>query len=214
MLPRTVQANSDGKGDSGVQGPGSKKIKEPVVYQVKVVSPPPKNLGLHQLPHNTQCGETVEVEQQVCCQIVLSWHATSHERIEKPSPSRTLICDIMSCWEHYLCCILSITPCDHLVRRTHAPQHHAEHRAWRKATALPWKQASSLSAVVNYGKIDKKTNRPIQTSLPGSKDPHWSCFSILPLPTLPNRNRNGGIRDTVKGPTLRVPSTNTIGVTE
>ena len=43
-----------------------------------------------------------------------SWNAAPHERIEKPSPSRTFICDNMSCWEQYLCYVLSITPCDQL----------------------------------------------------------------------------------------------------
>ena len=130
------------------------------------------------------------------------WSAASHERNGKPSPSRSLICHNMSCWEQYLCYILSVTPCEHLVRRTRAPKHHAEHRAWRKATALPWQQAFTGESVNGKGKIDIKSNRAIQTSPPGSKDLHWSCFSILPLPTLPNRNRNGGIRDTVKRPTL------------
>lgn len=31
-------------------------------YFVTVVTPPPRNLGIHSLPPNTQCGETVEVK--------------------------------------------------------------------------------------------------------------------------------------------------------
>ncbi|EFJ32030.1 hypothetical protein SELMODRAFT_74528, partial [Selaginella moellendorffii] len=30
-------------------------------YRVTLVTPPPKNLGIHCLPSNTQCGETVTV---------------------------------------------------------------------------------------------------------------------------------------------------------
>jgi len=33
-------------------------------YEVKLISPPAKSLGMHLLPHNTQCGETVEVQDQ------------------------------------------------------------------------------------------------------------------------------------------------------
>lgn len=32
---------------------------------VQVMSPPPRSLGTHLLPHNTQCGETVQVEDNV-----------------------------------------------------------------------------------------------------------------------------------------------------
>jgi hypothetical protein len=32
---------------------------------VQVVSPPPRSLGTHLLPYNTQCGETVQVEDNV-----------------------------------------------------------------------------------------------------------------------------------------------------
>jgi len=31
-------------------------------YHVTVVTPPPRHLGVHSLPPNTQCGETVEVK--------------------------------------------------------------------------------------------------------------------------------------------------------
>ncbi|XP_073393839.1 uncharacterized protein [Physcomitrium patens] len=31
-------------------------------YYVTVITPPPRNLGIHSLPPNTQCGETVEVK--------------------------------------------------------------------------------------------------------------------------------------------------------
>ena len=87
------------------------------------------------------------------------WSAASHERNGKPSPSRSLICHNMSCWEQYLYYILSVTPCEHLVRRTRAPKHHAEHRAWRKATALPWQQAFTGESVNGKGNIDIKSNR-------------------------------------------------------
>ena len=53
------------------------------------------------------------------------WNAASHDRIEKPSLSRTLVYDNMSSWEQQLCYIVSVTPCEHLVRRTRTPQHQA-----------------------------------------------------------------------------------------
>ncbi|CAM6088344.1 unnamed protein product [Calypogeia fissa] len=36
--------------------------KEFLPYHVTVVTPPPKHLGVHSLPPNTQCGETVTVK--------------------------------------------------------------------------------------------------------------------------------------------------------
>ena len=49
-----------------VKGSGSdakKEKKPPVAYTINVVSPPPKCLGVHLLPHNTQCGEMVQIGQ-------------------------------------------------------------------------------------------------------------------------------------------------------
>lgn len=36
--------------------------ESPHPYVITIVTPPPKNLGIHCLPPNTQCGETVEVK--------------------------------------------------------------------------------------------------------------------------------------------------------
>eukprot|EP00249_Psilotum_nudum_P009061 c21683_g1_i2 orf=393-752(-) len=38
------------------------KDKECHPYHVTVITPPPTNLGVHCLPSNTQCGETVSVK--------------------------------------------------------------------------------------------------------------------------------------------------------
>ncbi|CAK9230368.1 unnamed protein product [Sphagnum jensenii] len=39
--------------------------ESPLLYHVTVVSPPPRHLGIHSLPPNTQCGETVEVKGEL-----------------------------------------------------------------------------------------------------------------------------------------------------
>ena len=47
-----------------------------------------------------------------------------------------------------------------------------------------------------------RPNRAFQTSPPGSKVPHWSCFSIVYLPRSPIRNRNADIARCVMSGTL------------
>mmetsp|Transcript_4767 Transcript_4767/g.8185 ORF Transcript_4767/g.8185 Transcript_4767/m.8185 type:complete len:149 (+) Transcript_4767:298-744(+) len=57
--PLLVQASkTSGSEGSKEKGPTG---KPPVAYTINIVSPPPKCLGVHMLPHNTQCGELVEV---------------------------------------------------------------------------------------------------------------------------------------------------------
>jgi len=36
--------------------------QEPGLFEVRVLSPPPRSLGIHSLPPNTHCGETIEVD--------------------------------------------------------------------------------------------------------------------------------------------------------
>ena len=103
--------------------------------------------------------------------------AASPERIEKPSPSRTLICDNMSCWEQFVFHILSFTPCERLARRTHAHQHHAEHRAWPNGTALPNQRLCTFSQLLHWEIIETGPNRSNQILLPSSEVPHRTSFS-------------------------------------
>ena len=103
----------------------------------------------------SSCLDGLGAAQAVRDDLFTPWIAASHERIQKPSPSSTLICDNISCWEQYLCYILSLTSCEHLARRTHAYQHHAEHRAWRKSTALPNERACGFPKLINREMIGK-----------------------------------------------------------
>lgn len=40
-----------------------RRAREPGMYEVRVVSPPPRSLGVHVLPVNTQCGDLVSIEE-------------------------------------------------------------------------------------------------------------------------------------------------------
>ncbi|CAI5465577.1 unnamed protein product [Closterium sp. Yama58-4] len=55
-----------GNGDAGRSGPlgagGDKADVAQHPYAIKIVTPPARELGIHCLPLNTQCGETVEIE--------------------------------------------------------------------------------------------------------------------------------------------------------
>ncbi|GJP40261.1 hypothetical protein CLOM_g24544 [Closterium sp. NIES-68] len=63
-----------GNGDSGRGGYGDKRKSGPLgaggdkadvaqhPYAIKITTPPARELGIHCLPQNTQCGETVEIE--------------------------------------------------------------------------------------------------------------------------------------------------------
>lgn len=60
---------SEGSGPSGKHWPrgggkrdGAKKARTPGLYEVRVVTPPPRSLGIYALPPNTACGEEIDVE--------------------------------------------------------------------------------------------------------------------------------------------------------
>lgn len=47
---------------SGGKRDGAKKARTPGLYEVRVVTPPPRSLGIYALPPNTACGEEIDVE--------------------------------------------------------------------------------------------------------------------------------------------------------
>lgn len=49
-------------GASSREGRASDGTPKLVPYSVRVATPPPKELGVHRLPKNTTCGETIEVK--------------------------------------------------------------------------------------------------------------------------------------------------------
>ena len=50
------------EGASSREGRASDGTPKLVPYSVRVATPPPKELGVHRLPKNTTCGETIEVK--------------------------------------------------------------------------------------------------------------------------------------------------------
>ncbi|KAK3262049.1 hypothetical protein CYMTET_29079 [Cymbomonas tetramitiformis] len=76
-----------------------KKERGPTTYEVRLVTPPPKSLGLHPLPYNTQNGEVVNVKGQefvvcgVCYQYKLcrGKYRKDNTRLDVLTPSRYIL---------------------------------------------------------------------------------------------------------------------------
>lgn len=74
---RVLAASGGGGGGGGSWGSGSsnsssggrrsgkaeRKARQPGLYEVKVVTPPPRSLGVHALPPNTHNGDLIELEE-------------------------------------------------------------------------------------------------------------------------------------------------------
>jgi len=67
------------------------------MYEVKVVTPPPRSLGIHSLEPNTGCGDQVEVEGEgtfVVSRVVMKYrleqgkYVKDHNRLEVQPTSR------------------------------------------------------------------------------------------------------------------------------
>ncbi|GIL70704.1 hypothetical protein Vretimale_3814 [Volvox reticuliferus] len=82
--------------------PGSgagKKAKQPGLYEVRVVTPPPRSLGIFALPPNTQCGEEIDVEgaSYVVTTVVLQYklrggkYVRNHNRLDVQPTGRWLV---------------------------------------------------------------------------------------------------------------------------
>ncbi|GIL46965.1 hypothetical protein Vafri_3827 [Volvox africanus] len=80
-------------------GSGGKKAKLPGLYEVHVVTPPPRSLGIFALPPNTQCGEEIDVEgaSYVVTTVVLQYklrggkYVRNHNRLDVQPTGRWLV---------------------------------------------------------------------------------------------------------------------------
>lgn len=76
-------ASSSGSGKGSGRNPTGKgrsqRARAPGVYEVKVVSPPPRSLGVYALPPNTHNGDEIEVDGQgyVVTRVVLKYKLVS-----------------------------------------------------------------------------------------------------------------------------------------
>lgn len=62
-LGKGSRQSRPGQGGDFDRERGKNKDKDiPQPYLIQVVTPPPRDLGLHCLPQNTQCGETIDIE--------------------------------------------------------------------------------------------------------------------------------------------------------
>ncbi|GLC44090.1 hypothetical protein PLESTB_000930500 [Pleodorina starrii] len=79
--------------------PGAKKARQPGLYEVRVVTPPPRSLGIYALPPNTQCGEEIDVEgsSYVVTTVVLQYklrggkYVRDHNRLDVQPTGRWLV---------------------------------------------------------------------------------------------------------------------------
>ncbi|KAG2451376.1 hypothetical protein HYH02_003978 [Chlamydomonas schloesseri] len=102
--PGPAPGPADGQSPNNKRGlkPGSgsgKKAKQPGLYEVQVVTPPPRSLGIYALPPNTQCGEEIDVEGQgyVVTTVVLQYklrggkYVRDHNRLDVQPTGRWLV---------------------------------------------------------------------------------------------------------------------------
>lgn len=97
---------SEGSGPSGKHWPrgggkrdGAKKARTPGLYEVRVVTPPPRSLGIYALPPNTACGEEIDVEgsSYVVTTVVLQYklrggkYVRDHNRLDVQPTGRWLV---------------------------------------------------------------------------------------------------------------------------
>eukprot|EP00850_Spirogloea_muscicola_P005720 SM000026S08969 [mRNA] locus=s26:706723:707624:- [translate_table: standard] len=74
-------------------------VATPQPYVVTIVTPPPRHLGTHALPPNTQCGETVTVSGEpyivsgvtYCYQLRRGRYEPAQQRLEVQSTGRYLV---------------------------------------------------------------------------------------------------------------------------
>ncbi|PNW75053.1 hypothetical protein CHLRE_12g498700v5 [Chlamydomonas reinhardtii] len=102
--PGPAPGPADGQNNNNKRGlkPGSgagKRAKQPGLYEVQVVTPPPRSLGIYALPPNTQCGEEIDVEGQgyVVTTVVLQYklrggkYVRHHNRLDVQPTGRWLV---------------------------------------------------------------------------------------------------------------------------
>lgn len=86
---RRRASSSSSTGDSGGRGKG-RKARQPGLYEVEIITPPPQSLGIHPLPAGTHNGDRIEVEGEdyIVSAVVLQYklvrgrYQREHSRLE------------------------------------------------------------------------------------------------------------------------------------
>ncbi|KAG2485848.1 hypothetical protein HYH03_015431 [Edaphochlamys debaryana] len=98
--PAPGPSSENGPSKRGMRPGGSgKKAKQPGLYEVRVVAPPPRSLGIYALPPNTQCGEQIDVEgsSYVVTTVVMQFklrggkYVREHNRLDVQPTGRWLV---------------------------------------------------------------------------------------------------------------------------
>uniref|UniRef100_A0A061RL69 Uncharacterized protein n=1 Tax=Tetraselmis sp. GSL018 TaxID=582737 RepID=A0A061RL69_9CHLO len=86
-------------GNNGKRRQRQRKARTPGFFEVKVITPPPRSLGIHSLEPNTGCGDEVEVDGDtfVVSSVVLQYklqrgkYVRDHNRLEVQPTSRYFV---------------------------------------------------------------------------------------------------------------------------
>jgi len=94
------------------------------------------------------------------------------------------------------------------------PSHHCTHHNLHSQGRTRHRGGGRTSSRGNYslGQIDTRPNRAIQTSLPGSKVPHWSCFFHFTSAQIADLESKWRYRKIRKGPYLNAGGVCTVTV--